>query len=667
MGRPPITPTAGRLRLIRSLVQGSSPAPGGALRSLDVSQPLEGSQSNDPLDAAELRSHVGRVLPDYMVPSAIVVLERLPLTPNGKLDRRALPVPDLTPVVRRGARTPQEELLCGLFAEVLGVERVGIDDNFFALGGHSLLATRLISRIRTSLDVEVAIRVLFEAPTVEALSQRLAAEGGGGGVARAALRSRPRPDLIPLSFAQRRLWFLNRLEGPMCTSDLHNIPSWRVRLKGSAGCRGAGAGAVGCDRASRELKRMIFPDTVGVPHQAILGLEANAVRPRLGVERVGISDLAERLGAASQRGFELSREIPLRAQVYEVGADDHVLLLVQHHIASDGWSGLVPLWRDLAAAYRARRGSHERGGGDEAAPFGTALPVQYADYTLWQHEVLGEESDPGSVISRQLGYWQERLKGLPDQIELPGARPRPAVASYRGESIELHLDASLHGRLLALAQGCEASLFMVLQAGLAALLTRLGSGTDIAIGSPIAGRTDSALDDLVGFFVNTLVLRTDTSGDPSFRDLIARVRSGSLAAYGHQGRSVRAAGGGCQSGAWSLSRHPLFQVMLAMQNNAAVAIDLAGLEASPEGGVDCDCEAFDLSGEPGGAARCRGPCCGHRGRDRVCDRPVRARHHRDPGGAPGAAAGCRHRIARTGCRIGRLDILSHEERTTIVR
>src|SRR5262249_50657015 len=224
--------------------------------------------------------------------------------------------------------------------------------------------------------------------------------------------------------------------------------------------------------------------------------------------------LAAALARTARQGFDVTSEPPLRAHLFVLGEREHVLLLLLHHIAGDGWS-MAPLVRDLAAFYAARC----RGGVADLP----VLPVQYADYTLWQNAVLGEESDPESVISRQLAYWTDRLEGLPEELNLPLERPRPAVSSYRGASVPLLLGPELHGRLLALARDNRASLFMVLQAGLAALLTRLGAGTDIPIGSPIAGRTDSALDDLVGFFVNTLVLRTDTSGNPSFRKLIGRV------------------------------------------------------------------------------------------------------------------------------------------------
>ena len=332
-----------------------------------------------------------------------------------------------------------------------------------------------------------------------------------------------------------------------------------------------------------ESLRTIFPDTLGVPRQVIL--DAGAARPRLAVTAVD-----EDLACGSVVGVRRARGLILRASrrcgciCLRWGESEHVVLLLLHHIAGDGWS-LAPLLRDLGRFYEARcRG--------QAAAV-AALPVQYADYTLWQHAVLGSEEDGESAIARQLSFWTGQLAGLPDQLDLPLDRARPAVSSYRGGSVGLRLSAPLHGALLELARASGASLFMVLQAGLSALLTRLGAGNDIAIGSPIAGRTDSALDDLVGFFVNTLVLRTDTSGAPSFRELIGRVRAGNLAAYSHQElpfeRLVEVL-----NPARSLSRHPLFQVMLVLQNNAELKLELAGLEARFEAVATASAK-FDLS------------------------------------------------------------------------
>src|ERR1700754_1552603 len=595
-------------------------------------------------EAAEVRAHLGRSLPEHMVPSAFVVLDRLPLTPNGKLDRRALPAPE-QPVgsVRRVARTPQEEILCGLFAEGLGLERVGIDDNFFALGGHSLLATRLISRIRSTLDVELAIRSLFEAPTVEALVQRL----GDAQAARPALRALARPAEIPLSYAQRRLWFLERLEGSSAT---YTIPL-ALRVRGVLDLVALEA-AVGDLVERHESLRTIFPDTLGVPRQQIL--DAAAARPGLAVTAVSEGSLAQALSAAAGAGFDLARDAPLRVHVFALGASEHVILLLLHHIAGDGWS-LAPLLRDLGRFYEARC----RGQVASVA----ALPVQYADYTLWQHAVLGSEDDGESAISRQLSFWTGTLAGLPDQIDLPLDHARPAVSSHRGGSVGLRLSGPLHAGLLELARASGASLFMVLQAGLSALLTRLGAGEDIAIGSPIAGRTDSALDDLVGFFVNTLVLRTDTSGAPSFRELVGRVRASNLAAYGHAElpfeRLVEVL-----NPARSLSRHPLFQVMLTLQNNAAAGLELSGLQARVEG-ISSASAKFDLSVSVAERRDGEGRACGVVGAieyasdlfERASVTGIAGRLGRLLGGA----------VAEPDRPIGQLEVLSAAERDTILR
>ena len=475
--------------------------------------------------------------------------------------------------MRRGPRTPHEEILCGLFAEVLGLERVGIDDSFFVLGGHSLMATRLIGRIRAALDVELPIRDLFEAPTVEILVQRLA----DSAAARPALRPIERPAEIPLSFAQRRLWFLDRLEGGSAT---YTIPI-ALRLTGILDVAALEA-ALNDVVARHESLRTVFPDALGVARQHII--EAPAAGVRLEHASVTEDALADALTTAAGRRFDLAAELPLRAHLLAQGPDEHVLLLLVHHIAGDGWS-LAPLARDLAGAYAARRCGK--------APELPALPVQYADYTLWQHAVLGDENNPDSTIARQLAFWKEALAELPEQIALPTDRPRPAVASHRGDRVPLTIGAELHRDLLALAHACRSSLFMVLQAGLAALLTRLGVGTDIPIGSPIAGRTDHALDDLVGFFVNTLVLRTDASGDPSFRDLVGRVRSTNLAAYGHQDlpfeRLVEVL-----NPVRSMSHHPLFQVMLTLQDEPAADLALPGLTSRVEP-VAMASAKFDLS------------------------------------------------------------------------
>ncbi|MFF7361572.1 non-ribosomal peptide synthase/polyketide synthase, partial [Streptomyces sp. NPDC008125] len=510
--------------------------------------------------AAALAAHLRDRVPEYMVPSAFVLLDALPLTPNGKLDRAALPVPEpATPAGGRAPRTPQEQILCELFAEVLGLARVGVDEDFFALGGHSLLATRLVSRVRATLGVEVELRALFRSPTPAGMAAGL----HDAKAARRALVPRPRREPMPLSFAQRRLWFLQQFGAPSAT---YHMPL-ALRLTGDLD-RGALSAALVDVMARHETLRTVFPHTGGVPHQRVL--DTAEVAPPLAVRTTGEKDVRSLLRESAVRGFDLTSEVPLRAELFAVAPDEHVLLLVMHHIVGDGWS-MGPLARDLAAAYTTRQAGE--------APAWPPLPVTYGDYTLWQHEILGDEHDADSLFTRQVAYWKQALTGLPEQLRLPADRPRPAVMSYGGDLTELRIDAELHGLLLELARRSGATLFMVLQAALAALYTRLGAGTDIAIGSPIAGRTDEALDDLVGFFVNTLVLRTDTSGDPSFTELLGRVRETALSGYAHQDvpfeHLVEAL-----NPSRSLSHHPLFQTGLVVQNAPGGDFELPGLQVS---------------------------------------------------------------------------------------
>ncbi|MET3982551.1 non-ribosomal peptide synthase/polyketide synthase [Streptomyces sp. PvR034] len=525
-------------------------------------------------DTDRARDHVAAVLPAHMVPAAFVTLEKLPLTPNGKLDRKALPAPALTGAAEgRRPRNPREELLAVLFADVLSVDRVGIDDNFFALGGHSLLATRLISRIRSALGVEVPVRALFETPTVAGL----AGWTDQAGQARPALVPMERPERVPLSFGQRGLWFLNRLEGP---SSTYNVPLV-MRFSGPLDVPALHT-ALHDVVARHEGLRTLFREADGTPYQHIVPADEAVVELTL----VDVDDerhLESALAEAARHHFDLVNELPIRGTLFRLAEDEHALLPLMHHIASDGWSETL-LGDDLSLAYTARAAGR--------APDWAPLPVQYADYTLWQRELLGREDDPDSAISRQLAYWTETLRGLPELVDLPTDRPRPPVATYGGAEAPLRLDAALHEALLRLARTANTTLFMTIQAGLVALLSRLGGGTDIAIGTPVAGRTDEALEDLFGYFVNTLVLRTDVSGDPTFPELLDRVRETDLAAFAHQDvpfeRLVEVV-----NPVRSLARHPLYQVMLTFENFDEVTLAVPGLETRLEDVVG-DASKFDM-------------------------------------------------------------------------
>ncbi|MGA9610525.1 MAG: condensation domain-containing protein, partial [Mycobacterium sp.] len=513
-------------------------------------------------DPAGIRAALADRLPVYMIPAAVVVIDALPLTPNGKLDTRALPAPEYAE--SDGYRAPSsavEEILAGIYAQILGIERVGVDDSFFDLGGDSLSAMRVINAINTDLDARLEVRTVFDAPTVAQLAPCIGGEARGG---RKPLVAGERPAVVPLSFAQQRLWFIDQLQGP---SAVYNM-AVALRLGGRLDAEALGA-ALADVVGRHESLRTLFAAPDEIPQQLVVPGE----RAEFGwqvVDATGwsASRLGEAIGAAARRPFDLATEIPLRAQLFTVADDEHVLVTVVHHIAADGWS-IAPLVADLGLAYASRCAGHPPGW----AP----LAVQYVDYTLWQRAQLGDLDDGDSRIAAQLAYWEQALAGLPERLVLPTDRPYPPVADYRGASVVVDWPAELQQRVARVARAHNATSFMVMQAALAVLLSQLGASPEVAVGFPIAGRGDPALDESVGFFVNTLVLRIDLAGDPTVAELLAQVRARGLAAYEHQDVPVEALVERLNP-TRSLTHHPLVQVMLAWQN-------FAGQDNDPAAGL----------------------------------------------------------------------------------
>ncbi|MFC8538553.1 amino acid adenylation domain-containing protein, partial [Streptomyces sp. NPDC057249] len=512
-------------------------------------------------DPVELRRHLTDRLPEHLIPTYLTPLDRLPLTPNGKVDKRALPEPVAVSSGGRAPRTLLEETLTGLFTSTLDAPRtLTIDDDFFHHGGHSILAARLTNRIAQALGVRLTIRDVFEYPTVARLAEKVGAAKGLPALPPPAAGEGPGEGLAPMSFAQRRLWLLADLEGG---STAYNVPM-AVRLEGTLDADALEAALNDVIERHAPL-RTLYETVDGEPHQRIL--PAAEARLRMGRREVAAEELDRAVAGAGRHVFDLRSELPLSVTLFRLGETTHHLVVVLHHIATDGRSSEVYV-TDLARAYEARVA------GDGSSVL-EPLPVRYADYAVWQQRVLGAADDADSVLSRELAFWRDALKGVPEEHGLNPDRPRPARASHRGGAVAVDLGDDLYARIgeLARAEGCTP--FMVVHAALAATLSRLGAGTDLAIGSPVAGRTDETLRDLVGFFVNTLVLRTHTDGNPTFRELLGRVRTTDLDAFAHQDAPFDVVLDTLNP-TRTLARHPLFQICLTLETGAPV-LALAGL------------------------------------------------------------------------------------------
>ncbi|MFP2934301.1 condensation domain-containing protein, partial [Pyxidicoccus sp. 3LG] len=516
-------------------------------------------------------------LPEYMVPSAFMVLEALPLTPNAKVDRKALPTPEARPELRPFVppSSSTEVRLAALWGELLGLNEVSALDDFFELGGHSLLATRLVSRIRSTFQVELPLRALFEASTLSALAARVESSlQTGQGISLPPLTRAPRTDALPLSFAQQRLWFLQQFEPG---SDVYNMPA-ALRLTGPLDISAL-------ERSISELVRR--HESLRTTFQARQDNPVQVISPPvpLALPVMDLSSHEEREAEVrrlveqdARKAFDLSNGPLLRVSLLRLAEHEHVLLLNMHHIVSDGWSMGV-LVREVATLYAAFSAG-------QPSPLPELL-VQYADYSVWQRSWL-----QGDVLEAQLGWWKQHLRGAPPVLELPTDGPRPTSQSYSGDSYPVHVPRELSEALEALCQEEGITPFMALLGALQLLLSRYSGQDDITVGSPIAGRRVAELEGLIGFFVNTLALRTRLEDNPSFRQVLARVKETTLGAFAHQDipfeKLVEEL-----APPRTLGRSPLFQVMFALQNMPQQQPRLPGVSLSPLS-RDTDTARFEL-------------------------------------------------------------------------
>ncbi|MBZ5723307.1 MAG: AMP-binding protein, partial [Acidobacteriia bacterium] len=526
---------------------------------------------NQKIDVSALRTWVKERLPEYMVPVAVVDMARLPLSPNGKVDRKHLPAPDYTRPELAGeyqtAHTPAEEVIAGIWAEVLKLDAVGVHDDFFALGGHSLLATQVVSRMRQAFQVELPLRSLFEAPTVAGLAERVESmQRQQHGLQAPPLVPVKRQAALPLSFAQQRLWFLDQLEP---NNPLYNVPHI-VRLTGK----------LRAEVLVKSLQEIVGRhETLRTRFQTVDDQPAQVIAHELTMP-LEVTDLrtvpeAEREARARQlameevkRPFALATGPLLRASLFILGDEDHVLILNTHHIISDRWS-LGVLSQELAALYEAYLEQRP-------SPL-PELPIQYADYAVWQRQFLSAET-----LNKQLAYWKQQLAGAPPVLELPTDRPRKAVETFWGGVHQQSLPADLVKDLRGLSRRHSVTFFMTLLAGFQTLLARYSGQDDVVVGTDLANRTQLATEPLIGFFVNLLPIRSRLAGDPSFEQVLARVREASLGAFAHQDipfeklveelRPER-----------SLNHNPLVQVLFVMQNTPRMVREFGGLKLDPLG------------------------------------------------------------------------------------
>ena len=531
------------------------------------------------LSVTELRRFLKEKLPEHMVPSVFVTLEALPLTPNGKVNRRALPAPEWVRPELESAfvapRTPIEQMLAGTWTQVLGIEQIGVHDSFFELGGQSLLATQVISRLRDAFQVEVPLQDLFKAPTVIGLAERIETmTKAEQGLLAPSIKPVSRDADLPLSFAQQRLWFLDRLEPD---SPTYNIPSaFRVR------------GPLNVTVLEQSLNEIIGR------HEALRttfatkdGRAIQVIAPALSVTLLVVDlqdspepeQVQQLIVEEARRPFNLAQGPLLRASLLRLAEDEHVLLLTMHHIVSDDWSMGI-FTQELAALYEAF---------SSGSPSPLAeLAIQYADFAAWQREWLR-----GKVLETQFAYWKQQLGGSLPVLELPADRPRPPVQTYRGALQSWVLPEYLVEELKVLSQQEGVTLFMTLLAAFKILLYHYTGQTDISVGSPIANRNWSEVEGLIGFFVNTLVLHTDLGGNPTFRELLGRVREMALGAYAHQDLPFEALVEELQPER-DVSRNPLFQIMFAFQNASTSSLELPGLTLDPLK-IDTGTAMFDLT------------------------------------------------------------------------